>query len=165
MSALKFLFSTQGRVTRLPFILFVVGVRAATEIAHYFARNQDPSTSMVQYSSVFVIIGVAGLVVLWPVFAVTAKRLHDMNLPAVLALGHFLPLPLGFLSAQFVLAQNQSSDSDSTLFLSATQVTMQIIYFYIIALLLILSLVKGTKGPNRYGPAPKGKDATAEAVF
>ncbi|WKL56145.1 DUF805 domain-containing protein [Asticcacaulis sp. ZE23SCel15] len=165
MSALKFLFSTQGRVTRLPFILFVVGLRLVTEIAHYFARNQDPSTSIIQYSNVFAIIGVVGLIALWPVFAITVKRLHDMNLPAVLALGHFIPFPLGFLSSQFILAQIQSPDSNSALFLSATQITMQIVYFYILALLLVLSLVKGTKGQNRYGSDPLSKGGGAEAAF
>ncbi|MDC7675607.1 DUF805 domain-containing protein [Asticcacaulis machinosus] len=165
MSALKFLFSTQGRVTRLPFILFVVGLRVITEGLAFLIRNYYPMDDIGRYGLMLTIPGLIGMITLWPVFAVTVKRLHDINWSFAPAIGHLLVPIIGFTATFLVASLNEPGTEP---FYKAQQVVdwiMMAFTYYLYALLLILSIVKGTRGPNRYGPAPKGKDDTAEAVF
>ncbi|WAC48449.1 DUF805 domain-containing protein [Asticcacaulis sp. SL142] len=164
LSALKFLFSTQGRVTRLPFILFVVGLNLILTGSYFLIQTYFPKEDMMRYGLALSIPAFVTFITLWPAFAVTVKRLHDVNWSAFPALGLFIPIVVGIAGTSFISFQNFDTDQFVAAHQKVSWVT-SISSYYVYALLLVLSLVKGTKGQNRYGSDPLSKGGGAEAAF
>ena len=90
------------------------------------------------------------LALMYPSLAVCVKRLHDRGRPGWL----IAPLyAVGFLLDLLDLAGlGGTAEENSLLFLVALFVAIALLVWFLIE----LGLLKGTRGPNRYGPDPLG---------
>jgi uncharacterized membrane protein YhaH (DUF805 family) len=136
----RLLFSMQGRVSRGPFWVVVVAtyplmLAAALGLAFlYEALSTTPLRDMPAISVLAVFLW------LWIIAAVGIKRLHDRDRP-----GHLIaaPIVLGSIVAVVIAAVYQSA---AAILPSAG--------FVALLALVPLGFLKGTQGPNRYGPDP-----------
>jgi uncharacterized membrane protein YhaH (DUF805 family) len=104
----------------------------------------------------FVLVSTAGLtaatvfslVWIYPTFALNVKRAHDRNRPTWLIVAFFGLLVLINLSQVFGL--DRTGDEPTTLLLILG------IPWFLLALFFFVDLgfLRGTRGPNRYGPDP-----------
>ena len=93
---------------------------------------------------VMILAFVIGLGLFIPTLAVGMRRLHDTDRS-----GWWLG---GFYIADFVSAFLRGSNGGGTLGSIASLVT-----FLLFIVLLVFYCLDGTKGPNKYGPDPKGR--------
>ena len=131
--------SFEGRITRQPFWI-AVAIFVVIDIAISFSGGDDA-----RWGSAL------DLVLLYPQFAVCAKRGHDRNTP-IWVVGLFFALNATFdllLLAGFVTLDDLKSKPPTFAVVFA-------IPFFVLALALIIDLGfrRGTVGPNRYGPDP-----------
>ena len=136
----RLLFSTQGRISRAPFWVVVVVtyplmMAAALALALlYEALSATPLHDMPAISFLAVFLW------LWIIAAVGIKRLHDRDRPGYLIA---LPIILGAIVAVVIAAANKSAAA-----------ILPAAGFVALFALVPLGFVKGTPGPNRYGPDP-----------
>ena len=136
----RLLFSTQGRMSRGPFWVVVVAtyplmLAAALGLAFlYEVLSATPVHDMPAICLLAVFLW------LWIIAAVGAKRLHDRDRP-----GHLMaaPIVLGAIIAVVIAAVYQSA---AAILPAAGAVAL--------LALVPLGFLKGTEGPNRYGPDP-----------
>src|SRR5262245_35947681 len=140
MNWLSLFTSFEGRISRQPFWI-AWAVLIAVDIALYFVTQRLNDDR---------IDAVADLVMLYPQFAVSAKRGHDRNTPAWVVGAFFA------LLAIFDLLVLGGWMSPATLERQTPLATGILIPIAIFALVLIIDLGfrRGTVGPNRYGPDP-----------
>ena len=94
----------------------------------------------------------AALALMYPTYAVMAKRFQDRNKPGALALIGIVPLVLSNLLYTFDVFDAETPTMVSQLFdLALVGIS--------IWLLIDLGILKGTQGPNRYGADPLGHPA------
>jgi len=86
--------------------------------------------------------GVFVLIMLWPMFAVVAKRLHDVGWIASLGVAPFVVFLLGVV--QGVTAALDGMDGGLPLL-------APVLTCYNLALIALLACLPGTKGANRFG--------------
>jgi uncharacterized membrane protein YhaH (DUF805 family) len=130
-----FLLSPKGRVGRSPYFSFIAIVTMLVTVVSFGAGFAGASTTMlVAVIAVF-------LLLLWPVYCVTARRLHDINLPGEWALVVVLPEVLTVVAI---------AASPSWLFYPHT-VSLFIRFVIVFALIVM----PGAKAENRYGPIPE----------
>lgn len=89
-----------------------------------------------------------GILFLYPSFALTVKRAHDRNRPTWLIGAFFILMVLITLLTPPDIEQMEASPS--TPFLLAAIVWLVMSLFFLID----LGFLRGTVGPNRYGPDP-----------
>lgn len=155
------LFSFKGRIGRqvwwLTNVAVTIVVAVASSIIESVARSQgmgfiDAETNQFEPTGLLgILLGVIGLVNLWIIYALAAKRLHDRD-----RTGWWLATPLLGLVVAIVLASMALSLPEggrepwNTLGVFA--------FFGIVGLLLWLfyeiGFLRGTEGPNRFGPDP-----------
>ena len=136
----RLLFSTQGRLSRAPFWVVVIAtyplmMAAALGLAFlYEALSTTPLRDMPAISLLAVFLW------LWIIAAVGVKRLHDRDRP-----GHLIaaPIVLGSIIAVVIAAVYQSAAA-----------ILPGAGFVALLALVPLGFLKGTQGPNRYGPDP-----------
>jgi uncharacterized membrane protein YhaH (DUF805 family) len=147
----QILFSFKGRLSRMPFLIglmFLVALVVALEGSIIFTLNSifkgtDPQTEEVTKrlasfeDRLWVIITIG---VLWPSWALILKRLHDLGY-GWKALLFFVALDV--LSVVLNLLDYKEIDTQVALFS--------------LGLATMLAAIKGTVGPNRYGPDPLAK--------
>jgi uncharacterized membrane protein YhaH (DUF805 family) len=132
------LFSFQGRITRLDYWIYhlgiifgVAGVAFVVALLGSVFGASDPADAAV------VAAIVAGLICLWPLWAISVKRCHDRDKSGWWVLGWSIggAIPyLGFLISIWSLVE--------------------------------LGFLDGTQGSNRYGTSPKGiGDTQVSDVF
>jgi uncharacterized membrane protein YhaH (DUF805 family) len=92
------------------------------------------------------------LALVYPTYAVMAKRFQDRNKPGALALFYIVPLILSNLLYTFDVFDAAKPTMVSQL-VDLALVGMSI------WLLIDLGILKGTQGPNRYGADPLGRQA------
>ena len=92
------------------------------------------------------------LALMYPTYAVMAKRFQDRNRPGALALFGIVPLILSNLLYTF----NVFDAANPTM---VSQVFDLALVGISIWLLIDLGILKGTQGPNRYGADPLGRQA------
>lgn len=152
------LFGFRGRINRakywlaaLLYIVVVIGLL----IFFVFALGdfgKDRIAEIVGTSLMFVAIGgIAFLVVVWSSFATAIKRLHDRGKSGWWVL-LFWVLP----SAIGVAADSMAGAA--SLVLNAASIVFSIWGF------VEVGCLRGTQGPNEYGPDPLGASAVAPAV-
>ncbi|GGZ41638.1 DUF805 domain-containing protein [Asticcacaulis endophyticus] len=147
-----FLFSLSGRVARLPFIAFVIGVKLAIEAIGYAQRQYMPPLP-IDDMMIAAIPGVITLVLMWPLFAVTVKRLHDIEWPAVLALVQFIPL-IGIVIF-FTRSQYYTADAEHLArMFEWAGIGLNIMALISFGLFLLLAVIPGVNRTNRFGPPP-----------
>ncbi|WAC48450.1 DUF805 domain-containing protein [Asticcacaulis sp. SL142] len=157
-----FLFSLSGRVARLPFIAFVIGVKLAIEAIGYAQRQYMPPLP-IDDMMIAAIPGVITLVLMWPLFAVTVKRLHDIEWPAVLALVQFIPL-IGIVIF-FTRSQYYTADAEHLArMFEWAGIGLNIMALISFGLFLLLAVIPGVNRTNRFGPPP-GVARMAEEAY
>ncbi len=130
--------SLEGRITRQPFWI-AWAVLVVIEIAVGAATEESPRLS-----------AVTDLLLIYPEFAVCAKRGHDRNTPTWV-IGLFFAI-----GAVFDLLQLGGWVTLADLTKPTSLVLAFLIPYGVFALALIIDLGfrRGTMGPNRYGPDP-----------
>ena len=92
------------------------------------------------------------LLIIWPTLAVTSRRLHDMNLSGWWQAGVYFAGAA--IIGVIVLTMGAAFFMDPmTAGVTGIFVLMAILIAYLI-FFIMLSVVRGTKGPNKYGPDP-----------
>jgi uncharacterized membrane protein YhaH (DUF805 family) len=130
-----------GRSRRKEYWLFVLLLIIVNLIANFIDTATGMAGWLGPYGPLAALIGVATLI---PSIAVGVRRLHDTNRSGWWMLIGVVPyaLMIGlFLSGNLVLAG-----------------TMSLVTIVCALGLLVLMLLEGTKGPNNYGPDPKGSN-------
>ncbi len=116
----------------------------------------DPSSAMAAGGAALVIFGlyfIWQLAVLIPSLAVTVRRLHDTNRSGWWILAPIVPYFVAFIS----IFGGAASGSQGGL--AAGGIIGLVSMLAAIGLgitLLVFMFLEGTKGPNKYGPDPKG---------
>ncbi|MBW8735119.1 MAG: DUF805 domain-containing protein, partial [Asticcacaulis sp.] len=108
------------------------------------------------------IFGLIALVLLWPRYAVTVKRLHDRGLPFQLALVHLLHFGVAICQTAYVFIELNAERPGNTQY---WHLVLAILFYAILAGVLLLCLIPGNKGTNRYGRPPRGPQTQAADVF
>jgi uncharacterized membrane protein YhaH (DUF805 family) len=137
--------SLDGRINRAKWwagvvIIAIVGIVASLIIGAILG------TSVVGRIVLFIV----QLILLYPGYAVSAKRFQDRNKPAMYALvGIALGLLYGLLAMFGVVGNPVSQGALDWIFMIAF---LAVGIWYLIE----LGILKGTTGPNQYGPDPLG---------
>lgn len=166
----SFFFSPQGRVSRKAIWYFVLPVQGTVLAAQYgisfvkknLLTRDELLHSGWTYANLWV--GLVMLIMVWPIFATLAKRLHDLAVTGAPALLHFLPFVMaiayGLAAANYALQH----DFEATMRLSEIMGIVRLgIDLCVVALILFLAIRRGQSGANRFGADPTGY--TVEAVF
>lgn len=105
------------------------------------------------------------IALLWPSVAITVKRLHDMGHTGWLALIPWAVTFIGLIFAMFTVgaaaftnaAALESQDPAAALALLGPSIgVFGLVALVSLAFLLWIGLTDGQRGPNRFGPNPKG---------
>ena len=136
------MFGHDGRIGRLYFWL---GMTATTAITVFFGANAEGATmgtgELGRYLAFFFIVGL----LVWMHSAVIVKRLHDRNRGGLWYFAYGIA-PLGFfLWAVYLHASGELTGASLFYILSAIGIAW---------LVIELGLMRGTVGPNRFGPDP-----------
>jgi len=145
MPTSQLLFSFNGRLNRLPYWLTSIAILVLTIVlvAVLF-------TIMDLGVSLFVILGVLYIPLLWIAFALGAKRLHDRDKSA------------WWLLVFYVLPSSLSNLADPA---SGVGILLLLVSAAIsIWAFVELGCLRGTVGPNRFGPDPLEAPSSMAAV-
>ena len=131
--------SLDGRINRKPYwlaalLLFVISL--AVQGVVYFAAGMQAMM-------------VASLIFFWPGFALAVKRAHDRNRPTWLVILFFAVL-LVSIFMQIAGVHETAAGEPSPAYL----VVSLIFLAFAIYSFIDWGLLRGTKGPNQYGPDP-----------
>ena len=137
-------FSLDGRINRAKYWLGAIVLMALGGAAILLIL----ATVGISDAAVAFTIAVS-LALLYPYYAVMAKRFQDRNKPGALALVGIVPLTASNLLYTFGLFDAANPTMVSQIF-------DLVIVGISIWLLVELGILKGTQGPNRYGPDPLG---------
>lgn len=131
--------SLDGRINRKPYwlaALLLFAVSIAVQLGVYFASNMQ-------------VMMIVGLIFMWPSFALAVKRAHDRNktgwMPAI-----FFALVLAVNYMQLAGLHEDAFGKPSLVFGTVSVVFLGFaIYGFV-----VWGCLRGTTGPNRYGPDP-----------
>jgi uncharacterized membrane protein YhaH (DUF805 family) len=160
---LHLFFSPSGRITRLGFWLGLIGLTiigaalGAYALSSVFGQDLLALQPASLSKPAAQLLSLGAVILLYPLFAITAKRLHDRGRGAV---GACLALILALVPIGVVLS-GQTERVGGILSGSASPfelVCLAIFALLILFLLFELGLRSGQPGPNRYGPDPKNRD-------
>lgn len=144
---MKFLFSGQGRVSRKAawlFVLATIGVSFVAGIIDVLFLGTPLESADTGPMSLLVSIAL-----IWPSIAVSAKRFHDRGMSGWWVLYFILIIGAGALLGLGVMAMQGDGSPVLGGFLVAIGVGVPFIWQFI-----ILYILPGKKGPNKYGPNP-----------
>ena len=114
----------------------------------------DPTAAMAAGGAVMVIFGLYMLIwlaFLIPGIAVTVRRLHDTN-----RTGWWILAPLAGYLIMFMGTAMVASSPENPGFGGVLMMVGGLIALALAITLLVFMLLEGTRGPNKYGPDPKG---------
>jgi uncharacterized membrane protein YhaH (DUF805 family) len=148
-----FYFSAKGRATRYDFNVYFGLVALAGMVAagllDYVLTGGDLVAAMGRQFSAST---VWNYILIVPTFAVSARRLHDLNLSGLWQIPAY-GLPLGFvILSKRTLAHVDSFVDPTSLNLIAVTALFVLILFF--SFFLFLGCKRGTAGPNKFGPDP-----------
>ncbi|CAL4867333.1 hypothetical protein MMA231_01585 [Asticcacaulis sp. MM231] len=154
-----FFFSLAGRLARKPFIAFALPMKLiaiAILLVRYAGVSLTPLVSLT--------LVIFQLAFAWPQYAVTIKRLHDVGRSALFAL--HIPIYL-VVWVCYLVFFNYVSRTQPFNFLPYViyNFTQYACLLYSFILFLVLAIIPGTQGRNRYGPHPHRPDQSASEVF
>ncbi len=140
-------FSLDGRINRAKYWIGSLLIGAAGIVAMLLI------VWAVGLSDAAVKLAIAvALALMYPTYAVMAKRFQDRNRPGTLALFGIVPLILSNLLYTFGIFDPANPTTLSQIFdLALVGIS--------IWLLIDLGILKGTQGPNRYAADPLGRQA------
>jgi uncharacterized membrane protein YhaH (DUF805 family) len=165
------LFSFKGRMQRLYFWVtsLVVGVVASMvsstmeSIAQSFGFGFiDPDTNAFELSvPLSVLLSVVGVLNLWINYALAAKRLHDRNRSGWWLLAPTVALIVAIVFALVTLSlpegEREPWNTIGIIFVFATVALG-------LWLVLEIGFLRGTQGPNRFGPDPLAGEQSGTAA-
>jgi uncharacterized membrane protein YhaH (DUF805 family) len=165
------LFSFKGRMQRLYFWVtsLVVGVVASMvsstmeSIAQSFGFGFiDPDTNAFELSvPLSVLLSVVGVLNLWINYALAAKRLHDRNRSGWWLLAPTVALIVAIAFALVTLSlpegEREPWNTIAIIFVFATVALG-------LWLVLEIGFLRGTQGPNRFGPDPLAGEQSGTAA-
>ncbi len=164
------LFSAKGRMRRRDWWLWTIALAIAFVIAgtlmqHWFGPGTKDTTPfgkapLTPYDVWMIFTNTLGF---WPSVCITAKRWHDRNRSGWLAA--LLP---GIGIPQFVLPHFSDwlTSISSRFVAGAIDGTLTVVGFLVLIWIVIdCGILDGTKGPNKYGPSPKGLGVQPEDIF
>jgi uncharacterized membrane protein YhaH (DUF805 family) len=139
-----FLFSLEGRISRswlwLRWFLPVIAIHVILWIMIAIGAAADSAT----LTTIFLVVWIVFcLLTLWPSIAVMVKRIHDRNKTGWLVLAYWIPAGL-----QTILFVVGISDSAANTILNLITAAVGIWFF------VEFGCMRGTIGPNQYGPDP-----------
>lgn len=93
-----------------------------------------------------------------PNLAVTVRRLHDTNRSGWWIMLFWGPYLVMMLSAFVIGAGAATNNQDGAMAGGLLYLLASIVFLAGCLVLLVFMFLEGTRGPNRYGPDPKGAD-------
>jgi len=163
MSLTNLLLSFKGRINRKPWWLATIAAGLAasiiTAIIEIIARSSgqtaiDPVTNQVEPTGIFgVLVGVVGLVNMWIAFALGAKRLHDRDRTGWWLIWQLLILVLAVILVVVAVTVPQEQRAVWYALAGAAGLAAFVISVW---LFVQIGFLRGTSGPNRFGPDPLG---------
>jgi uncharacterized membrane protein YhaH (DUF805 family) len=151
MELTELLLSTEGRINRLRFWIGILIVIAVSTVLFYLILATAGPTQTGVLLAVLAAFALA-----YPYYAIMAKRFQDRNKPGLLALLGIVPYYTLNLLYTFRILDPIAPTGLSRIL----DVIIALIALWIV---VELGCLKGTPGPNRYGPDPLGQskaDAT-----
>lgn len=132
-------FSLDGRINRKPYwlaalVLFVISL--VVQLGIYFTAGMQAML-------------IVGLAFFWPGFALAVKRAHDRNRPTWLVIAFFALV----LISQFMQIADIHEVAEGQPTTPFFILSLAVAVFAIFAL-VDWGFLKGTTGPNQYGPDP-----------
>ena len=155
-----------GRSRRMEFwmwqllqvIVYVVVVVLAMAVGGGAMMSGDPAAMMAAGGGMLIIMllyMVYALAVLVPSLAVAVRRLHDTERSGWWILAPIVP----YLVALVAVMGGAATGTQSGLATAGIVSLICMLAALVLALvLLVFYFIEGTKGPNKYGPDPKGQD-------
>lgn len=146
----NFFLSPNGRVSRKPIWYFVAPIQATFyAISWIVAQNVQAAIDGGDFRNspwLFgdLVLALFTLTMLWPMFALVGKRLHDVGWTAGLGVAPFVVLVLAIV--QSVSTLNGLGNIPTALYMLIPLLT-----YYNLALIALLAVLPGTKGANRFG--------------
>jgi uncharacterized membrane protein YhaH (DUF805 family) len=169
----QYLFSFQGRINRAKwwlFLLVIIGYVVAAIIVGMVLGMISADLAII-WGFIYLI---GWLVLIYAMLAVAAKRLHDRNKSAWWLLVFYgIPFLLGIyawwsvFSAMFGVGGMAAQGASQEQMMGSMMATMQQMWWVSLVNTIIgvwglveLGILKGTTGPNQYGPDPLPATAT-----
>lgn len=159
-----FFFSLNGRVSRHAIWWFVLPVeivlRGGREIFRLVARQHAMVDGFQTLYVGMTLFGLVRLIMAWPIFAVLFKRLHDRTLTGLIALPYLLDfaVAIGIAFTYFSFRNHESLQTASLILRYSPFVGLA----FTTLLVLILAILPGRRGPNRYGADPRRAQGEAD---
>lgn len=150
------LFSFQGRLSRLDWWIFgvalnIVGAALTGLFSELFLRPGGELWGSATAPAQMVGLAVTALLI-WPSLALTVKRRHDRDRPGwMMAILFAVMVTLNSLPLLYVVLAVAAWEHWG--WLGAVAFCLFLFALWILTLVL-LGILPGTKGPNRYGPSP-----------
>ena len=163
-------FKTSGRSSRIDywfFWLFAAIVYIALDSTTRYVMYNAPSGLMdpkenetIRYILYFIEVTVS-LVLITPLFTVTVRRLHDLNLKGWLAI-ILCAIPIiillmlkisNYVEVEWIIRQTQVLEETFSLYLAIRLACRYSLMLFLIINILVFTK-SGTVGPNDYGPDP-----------
>jgi uncharacterized membrane protein YhaH (DUF805 family) len=163
MSLTDLLFSFKGRINRKPWWLATIAAGLAasviTAILEAAARSSgetivNPVTHQFEPTGILgLAISVVGLVNMWIAFALSAKRLHDRDRTGWWLIWQLLILVLAVILVVVAVAVPQEQGAVWYALAGAAGLAAFVVSVW---LFVQIGFLRGTDGPNRFGPDPLG---------
>lgn len=170
MNLTELLFSFKGRIRRLHWWIAALAVGAAsgalTAILEVAAKASgsaiiDPETNAIELTGLFGIALLAvGLANTWINFALSVKRLHDRDRTGWWLVMQVVALVVAVFVAVVAIALSKEQATAWYVIAGIVGIVAAIISIW---LFVEIGFLRGTQGPNRFGPDPLGaprSDAT-----
>jgi uncharacterized membrane protein YhaH (DUF805 family) len=163
MSLTQLLFSFKGRIKRLHWWVASLGAGFVAAIAMAIleaaARASghaiiDPDTQQIEPTGILgVAMSAVGLANMWVAFALSAKRLHDRDRTGWWLLWQILVVTVAVILIVVAIAVPKEQGALWYALAGATGLAAFVLSIW---LFVQIGFLRGTQGPNRYGPDPLG---------
>jgi uncharacterized membrane protein YhaH (DUF805 family) len=163
MRLTELLFSFKGRINRKPWWLATIAAGLAasvlTGIIEVAARSAgqttvDPLTHQIAPTGIFgMLASIVGLANMWIAFALSAKRLHDRDRTGWWLIWQLLILILAVILVVVAVAVPEEQGALWYALAGAAGLAAFVISVW---LFVQIGFLRGTDGPNRFGPDPLG---------
>lgn len=175
MSLTQKLFSFEGRIRRRDWWLLgiavavvswilqgIVGAMLGGGLAAAAASGTTPGEAATVTTASIVSL-VISLLFMWPGAALSVKRAHDRNRPAIIVFAFYGLSVLLSVLATFTFGSSMVAMGGGANPMEAAGpmgmvigILGLVVVIYALYLLVELGFLDGTPGPNQYGPSPKG---------
>jgi uncharacterized membrane protein YhaH (DUF805 family) len=140
----------------LQVIVYIVVLMLTMMFGGGALMSGDPSAAMAAGGAIMLIFGLYGiysLAILIPSLAVSVRRLHDTD-----RTGWWILAPLAPYLLTIVAGMMLATSPDMAAMAGILALVSMIAVVVLGLVLLVFYFMEGTRGPNKYGPDPKGQD-------